>query len=123
MEFDLERVRSNVRNATTEDLLDRVTVYRAALEPAAVPVILEELRSRGVTADAIVRQEVARQGAVCDSVGTTRLCARCRKPAVTREWGWHRLFGKLPLFPRSYFLCEDHRTSEDFDDRRFEDAS
>jgi hypothetical protein len=29
MQFDPERVLVNVRNATTEDLLDRVTVYRA----------------------------------------------------------------------------------------------
>ena len=110
MEFELERVQENVRQATTEDLLDRVTVYRAGLEPEALPVILEELRSRGVTAEAIVHHEEARQGVVYDESGTAQKCTFCAKPAVTREWGWHRLFGRLPLFPRTFYLCEEHRT-------------
>ena len=32
MELNLERVRRNVEQASTEDLLDRATVYRAAME-------------------------------------------------------------------------------------------
>lgn len=117
MEFRLERVRANVRTASTEDLLDRATVYRTGLEPAALPVILEELKSRGVTAETIVRHEESHQQAVRDGMGVARLCARCRKPAVTREWGWHRMYGRVPVFPRLYYLCEDHRTSTDFDDQ------
>jgi hypothetical protein len=116
MEFDLARVQANVRTAATEDLLDRATVYRAGLEPEALPVILEELRSRGVTAEAIVRHEETRQGAVRDPAGVARLCAHCRKPAVTAEWRWHRMFGKVPVFPRRFYLCADHRTSSDDDD-------
>jgi len=110
MEFELERVQENVRQATTEDLLDRATVYRAGLEPEALPVILEELRSRGVTAEAIVRHEEAREGVVYDETGTAQKCTFCHKPAVTREWGWHRMFGRLPTFPRTFYLCEEHRT-------------
>lgn len=110
MEFSIERVRANVRNAPTEDLLDRVTVYRSGLEPEALPVILEELKARGVTPAAIVRHEQARQGVVFDPAGPAVPCARCHKPAVTREWGWHRMFNKVPLFPRLFYLCEDHRT-------------
>jgi len=110
MEFSLERVQENVRQATTEDLLDRVTVYRAGLEPEALPVILEELRSRGVTAEAIVAHEEARQTVIFDPSGPAFKCHWCPKPAVAREWGWHRLFGKLPLFPRTFYLCEEHRT-------------
>jgi hypothetical protein len=109
MEFELERVQENVRQATTEDLLDRATVYRAGLEPEALPVILEELRSRGVTAEAIVRHEEARQGVVYDPTGTAQKCTFCQKPALTRQWGWHRMFGRLPVFPRTFYLCEDHR--------------
>lgn len=116
MWFDLERVRANVRRAATDDLLDRVTVYRPALEAAAVPVILEELMARGVDAAAILDHERARAGPVRDSAGAARPCTRCRQPAVAEEWGWHRLFGRLPLFPRRLYLCEDHRTSGDFDD-------
>jgi len=116
MEFSLERVRANVRKATTEDLLDRATVYRAGLEPAALPVILEELKARGVTPQAIVRHEESQQGVMVDASGTARLCARCRKPAVVREWGWHWMYDKLPLFPRLFYLCEEHCTSVDYDD-------
>jgi hypothetical protein len=110
MEFSLERVQENVRQATTEDLLDRATVYRAGLEPEALPVILEELRSRGVTAEEIVSHEAARGEVIFDPDGPALKCHFCRKPAVTQEWGWHRMFGKLPLFPRTFYLCEEHRT-------------
>ena len=111
MEFDLERVRANVRKAGTEDLLDRITVYRPALEAAAVPVILEELMARGVDAEAILAHEQARGEPVLDAAGAARPCARCRKPAVVLEWGWHRWFGRVPVFPRRFYLCEEHRTA------------
>jgi hypothetical protein len=114
MEFSIDRVRANVRNAATEDLLDRATVFRAGLEPAALPVILEELKTRGITPEAIVRHEEARQEVVFDSAGPAVPCAKCHKPAVTREWGWHWMFNKVPLFPRLFYLCEDHRTSPDY---------
>jgi hypothetical protein len=123
MDFDLDRVRTNVQNAPTDDLLDRATVYRSALEPAALPVILEELKARGVTPDIIVRHEESRQGAVLDRNGVARLCGKCRKPAVVCEWGWHRMFNKLPLFPRRFYLCEDHRTSGDYDDNLLADRN
>jgi hypothetical protein len=112
MEFNLDRVRNNVRSATTEDLLDRATVYRAGLEPEALPVILEELQSRGVSPDAVVAHEEGRFGVMYDESGAARQCQHrwCRKPAVTIEWRWHRLFGKVPVFPRKYYLCEDHRS-------------
>jgi hypothetical protein len=110
MEFDLERVRENVHKATTEDLLDRATVYRAGLEPEALPVVLEELRARGVTPEAIVAHEGARQGVMQAPEGVAQKCHRCHRPAVTREWDWHRMFGRMPLFPRPFYLCEVHRT-------------
>jgi hypothetical protein len=110
MEFNLERVRENVRKATTEDLLDRATVYRVGLEPDALPVILEELQARGVTPEAVVAHEGTRRGVMQAPDGVARKCHRCHRPAVVREWGWHRMFGKLPLFPRPFYLCEVHRT-------------
>src|SRR5256885_174553 len=81
MEFDLQRVRANVRKASTEDLLDRATVYRTNLEPAALPVILEELKARGVTADAIVRHERDRPRGVGRGVRGPRPVRRA--PPVT----------------------------------------
>lgn len=109
MEFDIDRVRANARTATSDDLLDRVTVYRSGLEPAALAVIFEELRSRGLDPEAIVRHEESRTGVLRDGTGAGRPCARCRRPAVVRVWGWHRVFGKLPVFPRVFYLCEEHR--------------
>jgi hypothetical protein len=102
--------------------LDRATVYRANLEPAALPVVLEELKARGVTADAIVRHERDRPRVFVDDAGVARTCSRCRKPAVTSEWGWHRMFGKLPVFPRRFYLCEEHQTNQDYDERPLADA-
>jgi hypothetical protein len=109
MEFNIDRVRNNVRSASTEDLLDRVTVYRAGLEPEALPVILEELRLRGVSAQAIVEHEKLRGTVAVDENGTAQKCSDCTRPAVVREWGWHQLFGKVPVFPRLFWRCEEHR--------------
>jgi hypothetical protein len=117
MEFNLERLRANVKKATTEDLLDRATVYRTGLEPEAMPVILEELRVRGVTPDAIVRHEEDRREILVDPAGVAQTCAKCHRPAVTREWGWHFMFGRVPLFPRMFYLCEEHRRSGDYDEK------
>ena len=116
--FDIDRVRANVRKATTEDLLDRVTVYRAALEEAAVPVILQELMTRGVDAAAIVDHEARRGTTVRDESGAARPCARCRLPAVVVEWGWHRWFGRVPVFPRRFLLCNEHRSQQDASEAR-----
>ena len=47
--MDLSQFRENARTASTEYLLDRVTVYRAEMEGPAVDVMEAELRSRGLT--------------------------------------------------------------------------
>lgn len=114
--FDIERVRANVQKASTEDLLDRVTAYRSALEPAAVEAILEELRRRGITAEAIVQHDVARRQTIADANGHARMCTFCAKPAVVSGWGWHRLFGKVPVFPRLFYWCDEHRPVPPVDD-------
>ena len=46
LEFDPERVARNAQEATSEDLLDRITVYRDGMEAAAVEIIEAELRRR-----------------------------------------------------------------------------
>ncbi|MCS6896667.1 MAG: hypothetical protein NZM29_01730, partial [Nitrospira sp.] len=95
VEFRIDRLRDNVRGAATEDLLDRVTVYRSGLEPDALPIILEELRNRGVTPEEIVAHEMAQASAIRDDAGLARMCALCRRPAVVRRWIWHRMFGRI----------------------------
>jgi hypothetical protein len=109
LDLDLERVRDNVRRATTEDLLDRATVYREGMEPEALAVIDAELRQRGLTECDIAEHAERRRGRVLFSPeGWALKCARCYRPAVAQVWGWHWLLGVLPLFPRWFPYCEDH---------------
>lgn len=109
MDLDLERIRVNVQSASTEDLLDRVTVYRAGMEPEAVEIIEAELRRRGVTAaDQVDHAEARQQGALSDDRGVVCRCSRCEKPAVRHGWGWHWLWGRIPIVPRRLRLCAEH---------------
>jgi hypothetical protein len=105
---ELERLRSNVRAASTEDLLDRATVYRDGMEPDALAVIEDELRRRGVTAAQQVDHGAQCSNVLTDPQGLALRCERCSRPAVWRGWVWHRLWGLLPLFPRRVRLCEEH---------------
>jgi hypothetical protein len=41
--------------------------------------------------------------------GTAVGCSFCHRPAVAEGWGWHRLWGLLPVFPRYYYYCSEHR--------------
>jgi hypothetical protein len=110
MHFDPQRVWDNVRQADTEDLLDRVTVYRAGMEPEAVDIIEAELRRRGVRADAIDAHACDRgRDVLAIPDGTAQMCSFCRRPAVAQRWGWHWLWGKLPVFPRHFAYCARHR--------------
>ena len=110
MLFDLERVKENVRKATTEDLLDRVTVYRVGMEESALEVIEEELRARHISVhDIEAHAERRRQETFLLPDGTAVCCSFCHRPAVAEGWGWHRLWGLLPLFPRFYHYCSEHR--------------
>jgi hypothetical protein len=110
LDFDIERVRANARAAATEDLLDRVTVYRAGMEPAALDVIEAELRSRGVSLDQIDDHAARRdQEVLLLEDGTAARCSFCRNPAVAAGWGFHRLWRRIPLFPRYLYYCQEHR--------------
>jgi hypothetical protein len=109
MDYDEEKVSVNIRNANTDDLLDRITAYRAGMEPDAIDLIEQELHRRGVTAEKIAdhREECERE-CVFHEDGTARMCSFCRKPAVRQSWGWHKLLGKVPVFPRRMCYCQAH---------------
>ena len=109
---ELEAVRANAREADAEDLLDRATVYRAGMEPAALAVIEAELAARGVTRHAVERHLAARAGVLYRADGTAYPCSFCRRPAVRRGWGWHKLNGHLPVFPRVLCWCAEHESRE-----------
>ena len=111
MKLDLRAVAANVRRADTETLLDRVTVYRPAMEPAALDLMEGELSRRGVSEDDIAAHAEGRAGVLVLPDGTARRCDRCERPAVWRGWGWHRLWGVLPVFPRRVNRCEGHTIS------------
>jgi len=107
--LDLKRVAAFVRAADTEELLDRVTVYRAGMEPAALDLMEAELDRRGVTRSDIADHHIARrERAILLPDGTALRCHFCARPAVLRGWGWHWLFGRLPVFPRVFARCEEH---------------
>ena len=109
LDFDRERVRENARQSGTEDLLDRLTVYRAGMEPEALEVIEAELRSRGVTTAQIRAHEGARpKDVIFSGPGLALRCSFCHGPAVAREWRWRRLWRILPPFPRPVYLCAEH---------------
>jgi hypothetical protein len=103
LELERERVRANVQAASTEDLLDRATVFRAGMEPEALLIIDEELHRRGVTAAEIAdHRDRERERFPGDDVPLR--CHECSRPAIGKRWRWR--FGWL--FPRRVALCEEH---------------
>ncbi len=108
LELNLERVKTNVQKADTEDLLDRATVYRDGMEPAALELIDAELRARGVSAAEVASHRERRARTIGGADGLPLKCEECSRPAVARRWGWHRLWGRLPVFPRRMAFCEEH---------------
>ena len=110
LEFDAQRVLVNIREATNEDLLDRITVHRVGMEHEAIAMIESELRSRGVSnADINAHAQRRQQEVISSAAGTAATCSYCRSPAVAQGWAWHRLWRVLPVFPRLVRYCERHR--------------
>ncbi len=110
MHVSEESIRANVRAASTEDLLDRATVYREGMEAEALDIIEQELHQRGVRRDDIAAHERKRRETVLfDSQGIALKCHRCPRPAVVETRGWHRMWGLLPLFRRRFVWCAEHK--------------
>jgi hypothetical protein len=110
MRFDPAKTRTNVASATTEDLLDRATIWREGMEPEALDLIDAELRKRGVTlADLEAHASQRSTETIGGPDGTAAICYRCAKPAIEQCWVWGKLWYVLPLFPRRAYVCEDHR--------------
>lgn len=109
MRLNLRRVAEFIRKADTEELLDRVTVYRAGMEPAALDLMEGELDRRGVTREDIAEHDARRrETAIMLDDGTALRCSVCNRPAVVQGRGWHKLFGLIPLYPRLSSYCEVH---------------
>lgn len=109
MEFNLKRVAEFIRRADTEELLDRVTVYREGMEPAALDLMEGELDRRGVTREEIAEHDARRrENAIMLPDGTAMQCSFCTRPAVKQARAWHRLFGWVPVFPKIFAYCDFH---------------
>ena len=103
MRLNLRRVAEFIRKADTEELLDRVTVYREGMEPAALDLMEGELDRRGVTRTQIEEHDATRRAtAIMLPDGTALRCSFCNRPAVVRGRGWHKLFGRIAVFPRLF---------------------
>jgi hypothetical protein len=112
--FEPERVEKNARAATTEDLLERVTVYREGMEPEALEIIEAELRCRGVSWQEVAdHDQRLRRDALMDESGIALRCNFCNSPAVDIRWGWHWLWGRVPVFPRKLRYCREHLAADD----------
>jgi hypothetical protein len=113
MKLDLQKVSEDAARAATEDLLDRITVFRAGMEPDALELIEAELRHRGVQPAEIAAHEANRRRTMLTGPdGLPVKCARCWRPAVVEVWDWQRLWKTVPLFPRRMSYCEEHRPPE-----------
>jgi hypothetical protein len=106
--MDLERVKKNAKESTDEDLLDRVTVYRAGIEEPALEVLEQELRSRGVTDEQVEAHREMSRNVLWEKPGLAWRCGFCDRPAVVELVRWHRLLGIFPLFPRLVRCCREH---------------
>lgn len=110
MELNLKRVAEFIRKANTEELLDRVTIYRQGMEPAALDMMEMELDRRGVSRDDIADHYLDRsETAIFLPDGTALRCSFCDRPAIQRAVGWNKLFGRIPVFPRLFAYCDTHR--------------
>jgi hypothetical protein len=109
MEFNIAKVRANVRMASTEDLLDRATVWRYGMEPEALDLIEAELRNRGFGAtDVELHAKRRAREVVIDKDAVAAVCCKCARPAIERRWVWSGFWGLLPLFPRRAYVCAVH---------------
>jgi hypothetical protein len=109
MKLNLKRVAAFIRKAETEELLDRVTVYRAGMEEAALDLMEGELDRRGYSREMIDGYRESRlENAILLPDGTALRCNFCNRPAVIRGRGWHKLFKRIPVFPRVFAYCTLH---------------
>jgi hypothetical protein len=116
MSIDLKPVAEYIRKADTEDLLDRVTVFRDSMEPAAVDLMENELWRRGITPEQVATHAANRSAVVRRADGSAVRCGHrdrsrgfgCDRPAESVRWRWFRLWGKVPLFPWPLPRCREH---------------
>jgi hypothetical protein len=109
MNLNLRAIAKSIRESSTEELLDRVTVYREGMEPAALDLIEGELSRRGFNSTAISDHEAERKAQGLLLIGGVAWpCSRCNRPAVRRAWTWLRLARWIPVLPWRLRFCQEH---------------
>jgi hypothetical protein len=111
MRFDIDRVRANLKRASTPELLDRYVFFRGGLEEEAVTALRDELRSRGVAEEAMQAHRDASPDVLWETPALAYRCWKCEQPAVVCERRWHKMWGILPLYPRPVYCCPAHRSA------------
>lgn len=112
LQFDPDKVLANARQACTRDLLNRVTAFRAGMEPDALDIIEAELARRGVRREQIEAHSVQLGDVIVRADGIAARCSFCDQPAIAHGRGWHRLWKRVPVFPRWFFYCAEHQPRE-----------
>lgn len=108
-EVDIEAIRRFVMNADTFDLLDRVTILRHEMEPEALKLMENELDHRGIEPAMIQDYRAERASEVVfRNDGSISRCCQCGRAAVQKAWVWHRMYGKVPIFPMVKYFCDEH---------------
>lgn len=109
MRLDLKTIAARMRAAETELLMDRVTVFRDEMEPAAVDLIEGELARRGVTDQQLTEHFQFRQeNLLIRPDGSVVRCNFCERPAVVQAQGWYRVLRFVPVYPRLFAYCVVH---------------
>lgn len=110
MKLDLRRVATFIRSASTETLLDRVTIFRCGMEPAAVDLMIHELSRRGIDEATIASYHQEKKHIVLfHDDGEAVRCSFCDRPAILRQKRWHRLWKRIPIFPKMFAVCDLHQ--------------
>ncbi len=100
---------SCIRAMTSPELLDRVTVLRDQMDNEALELLHAELASRGIGPDEIgAHLREMRFKVINHPDGMPAVCHKCGRAAVVSRLEWQRLWGKIPLFKRLHYWCEEH---------------
>jgi hypothetical protein len=95
--------------ASTTELLDRVTAFQAGMQPEALHLIEGELARRGVSPKQIADHRAQVEATVLwGPNGIAYRCRYCERPAVASQWGWHRIWGLIPVMPWNFYYCPAH---------------
>jgi hypothetical protein len=109
MEISPAKLLAHVGQMEQAELLDRVTVFRDALEPDAVEVMEAELARRGIGPEEIhqhyrqIKHRVLR-----DAHGIPAQCSWCERAAVEMREDFHKLWRLIPVAKRIWYYCERH---------------